>query len=96
MIDVQKALGVQNMSDLVVKEIKGKFETTILTKGQIRKYERSEKEIDETSESDSKLKYICSGLMSKIVVNCRGLKKCNDGINRMEKEEERKKNLELL
>ena len=29
-------------------------------------------------------------LWKKIIKNCRGVKKCNDGINMMEKEEQRK------
>ena len=32
---------------------------------------------------------ICSDLMEKIIKNCRGIKKCNDGINRIEKEKQR-------
>ena len=30
-----------------------------------------------------------SYLLEKIIKNCRGVKKCQDGINRMEKEEQR-------
>ena len=75
------------MSDLVIKEIQCKFETKNPKKEQIRKYERSEKEIDKKSKSDSKPKYVLSDLMSIIIINCRGAKKYNDGINRMDKEE---------
>ena len=38
---------------------------------------------------DSKCKYARSDLMEKIIKNCRAVKKCNDGINRMKKEEQR-------
>ena len=34
--------------------------------------------------------------MEKIIKNCRGVKNCNDGINRMEKEEQRKNFRALL
>ena len=34
--------------------------------------------------------------MEKIIKNCRGVKKCNDGINRMEKEEQRKNSTAIL
>ena len=34
--------------------------------------------------------------MEKIIKNCRGVKKCNDGINKMEKEEQRKKFIAIL
>ena len=45
MTDVQKGLGIKNISDLVRKEIQGIFETKSLTKKQIRKCKRSEAEI---------------------------------------------------
>ena len=75
MINVQKGSGVKNMSDLVRKEIHGIFETKNPTKEQIKKNKRSEKETDKKSKSDSKLKYIRSDLMSRIMKNCRGEKK---------------------
>ena len=34
--------------------------------------------------------------MEKIIKNCRGIKKCNDGINRMKKEEQRENCRSLL
>ena len=38
---------------------------------------------------DSKIKYICSDLMEKIIKNCRGVKNCNDDIDKEEKEKQR-------
>ena len=38
---------------------------------------------------DSKIKYVRSDLMEKITRNCRGVKNCNDDINREEKEKQR-------
>ena len=66
MIDVQNGLCLKNISDLVRKEIHGIFEIKNPTHGQIRKYKRTEKEIDKKSKSDSKFKYVRSDLMSKI------------------------------
>ena len=43
MIDAQNGLGIQNISDLVRKEIYGIFETKNPTKKQIRNYKRSQK-----------------------------------------------------
>ena len=43
--DVQEELGVENMSDLVRKEVHGIFETKNPTKDQIRKCKRRENEI---------------------------------------------------
>ena len=34
--------------------------------------------------------------MEKIIKNCRGVKRCNDGINRIEKEKQKEKMLEVL
>ena len=35
---------------------------------------------------DSKYKYARSDLMEKIIKSCRGVKQCNDGVNRLEKQ----------
>ena len=34
-------------------------------------------------------KYAKNKLMEKIIKNCRGVKKCNDGVNRLGKEDQR-------
>ena len=86
MIDIQNELGMKNMSDLVRKEIYGHFETKNAIKKQIRKYKRSQKEIDRESKFSSKIRYVPNDLMKKLIKSCRGVKQCNDGINRMEKE----------
>ena len=89
MIDVQKRLGLKNMSDLVKKEICGIFETKNPTKEQKKKYGRTESEITKKSADNFKYKYARSELMEKIIKNCRGVKQCNDGVNRLEKEGQR-------
>ena len=86
MIDVQKGLGIQNISDLVRKNIEGIYETKDFTKKQKRKYIRAEQEISQKPIDDFKIKYVRSDLMEKIIKNFGGVKKCNDGINRIEKE----------
>ena len=45
MKDVHKGLSVKNMSNLVLKEIYGIYETKNLTNKQIKKYKISEKDI---------------------------------------------------
>ena len=45
MKDVHKDLGVKNMSDLILKEIYGIYETKNLTNKQIQKYKFIEREI---------------------------------------------------
>ena len=45
MIDVQNALGIKNESDLVRKEIQGKFEIKNPTEKQTKNYIRSQKEL---------------------------------------------------
>ena len=46
MIDVQNGLGIKNISDLVRKKICSILETKNPAEKQIRKYKRSQKEID--------------------------------------------------
>ena len=55
MNNVLKGLGIKNISDLVRKEIHGIFGTKIPTNEQIRKYKRSEKELDKESYSFTSL-----------------------------------------
>ena len=45
MKNVHNGLGVKNMSDLVLKEIYGRYGTKKLTKEQIRRYKMIEREI---------------------------------------------------
>ena len=73
MCDVQEGIGVQNMFDLVRKEIRGIFRTKNPIKDQIRKYKRREKELDHNSAAT--FVYVRSDLMSKIIKNCIGEKK---------------------
>ena len=81
MIDVQNGLGLKNISDLLRKEMYGIFETKNITKEQKKKYKRTKEEINK--------EYVKSDLMEKIIKNCRGVKKCFDGVNRIEKENQR-------
>ena len=53
-----------------------------------RKYKRSKKEL--IKNSSSKIKYVRNDLIEMIIKHCRGIKQCNEGINRMEKEKQRK------
>ena len=74
----------------------GIFETNDLTKEQKKKYIRIKKEISKTRENDPhNCKYARSDIMEKIMKNCRGVKKSNDGVNRIEKKSQRE-NFRLL
>ena len=89
-IDVQKGLGLKNMPDLVRKEICGIFETKSPTEEQnIYIYIRTENKKTKKPADDYKYKYACSDLMEKMIKGCRGVKQCNDGVNRLEKEIQR-------
>ena len=88
MHDVQDGLYMKKMSNLTRKEIQDIFETECPTKEQIKKYKRSETEIDEKNVHASFLnEYARSDIMVKIIKNCKGVKRWNDGINRTNKEE---------
>ena len=74
MIDVQKGFGLKKMPDLVKKEICGIFETKSPIREQKKKYIRTESEITKKP-ADDLMVY--------------GVKQCNDGVNRLEKEKQR-------
>ena len=73
MSDVQKGLDIQNISNLVRKDIEGIYETKDFTKKQKRKYIRTEQEISKKPTDDSKIKCFRSDLMEKIIKSCRGV-----------------------
>ena len=84
MKDVHKGLGVKNMSDLILKEIYGIYETKNLTNKQIQKYKMTEREIfekydnlskDELSTKTSKNVDIKNDVMSTVIKHCRGEKR---------------------
>ena len=47
MKDIQNGLGVENISDLVLKQIYGIYKTKNLTKEQIKRYKMTKREIFE-------------------------------------------------
>ena len=90
MIDVQNGLKFKNIPNLLRKEMSGMFRTSDLAKEQKKKYLRTAKEISNELENDcQRCKYASSDIMEKIIKNCRGVKGCNDGINKTEKENQR-------
>ena len=93
-----KKMGLKNMPDLVKKEICGIFETKNPTEEQKKKYIRTESEINKKPSDVSKYKHHSdhSDLMEKIIKNCRGVKKCNDDINRIKIEEQKENFISLL
>ena len=74
MIDIQNGLGLKNMSDIVRKEIHGIFNTNNPKKVQVKEYKRYLQQITKDSIYDSKIKYVRSGLLEKIIKICRGVK----------------------
>ena len=84
MKNVQDGLGVKNMTDLILKEIYGIYETKNLTKDQIQKYKMNEREIfekydnlskDELNTKSIKNVYVKNDLKSTVIKRCRGEKK---------------------
>ena len=73
MRDVQEALGVTNMSDLVRKDIHGIFETKNPAKDQIKTYKKRKKELG--NERNFTFVYICSDLISRIIKKILEVKK---------------------
>ena len=89
MKDVQDKLGIKNIGGLLRKEMRGRFYTKELTKKQKMKYIRSEYQITKDSKDSDLNKYTKNEIIEEIIKNCGGVKKCNDGINRQDKEDQR-------
>ena len=84
MKDIQNGLGVQNISDLVLKEIYGIYKTKSLTKEQIKKYKMTKREIfekfdnlseDELNAKNNKEVYAKNDVMTTVIKRCRCEKK---------------------
>ena len=45
----------------------------------------AEEELTKQYTGDSKMKYVRSDFIEKIIKSCRGVKQCNDGVSRLEK-----------
>ena len=84
MKDVGDALGVKNISDLVLKEICGIYEKKKLTKEETKCYKMTEREFyenfdnlskDELNTKSNKSVYVKNIIMTNIIKHCRGEKK---------------------
>ena len=84
MKDVKSGMGVKNISELVLKELRGALKTKIPTKQQISKYKITEREhfekFDHLSEKElnaksNKTVYARNDVMTIIIKCCRGEKK---------------------
>ena len=84
MKNVQDGLGVQNISDLVSKEIYAIYKTKNLTKYQIKKHKLIEREVfekyynlsgDELNTKSNKNVYVKNDVMTAVIKCCRGEKK---------------------
>ena len=71
-IDIQKKLDVENIHDLVDKEIKGKFKTNNLTDEQIKKYKRHGAGLVD----GEKLVYAHEGTIMPVIMHCRTPESC--------------------
>ena len=90
MKDVQDRLGIKNVSDLLRKKECGIFGTKGLTEKQKMKYIRSEYQITKNFKDSNLHRYAKNKQMEKIIKNCRGVKTFNDGVDRLDKEDQRR------
>ena len=83
MKNVHNGLGIKNMSDLILKQINGWYETKILTNETIKKWKLTEREIfrkyDNLSENELNTKSnkkVCvrNDIMTFVIKHCRGKK----------------------
>ena len=97
MCDIQFGLNIKSIPDFLRKEIQCIYEKIYPTKEQIKKYERSEAEIDTKNIHASNVtKYACYDVIEKMIKTYKYVKKCYDGINRIQKENQRQNFREML
>ena len=89
MKDVQDNLGIKNIKQHIKDELKSKFGTDELAKEQKKQYVRSEYQITKVDKDNKKDKYVKKELIEKLIKNCMRVKKCNDGVNVLDKENQR-------
>ena len=89
MKDIQDRLGIKNISDLLRKEICDRFGIKDLEK-QKMKYIRSEYQITKKIKDSNLYKYVKNKPMEKMIKSCRGVKKCNDDVDRLDKDDQRR------
>ena len=75
MKDVKDRLGIKNISDLLRKEICGRFGTKNLTEKQKMKYIRCEYQITKNFKDSNLYMYAKTKSKEKIIKNCRCVKK---------------------
>ena len=84
MKDVGDALGVKNISELVLKKIYGIYEKRKSTKEEIKCFKMTEREIfkkfynlseDELNTKSNKNVYVKNNIMTNIIKHCKGEKK---------------------
>ena len=84
MRDIGSGLGVKNISDLVIKEIRGIYGEKNLTEGEIENYKMTEREIyekfynlskEELNIKNNKNTFAKNNVMTNIIKHCRGEKK---------------------
>ena len=84
MKDLHKGLGAKSMSDLILKEIYGIYETKNLTNKQIQKYKMTEREIfekydnlskDELNTKTNKNVHVKNDVMNIVIKHCTADKK---------------------
>ena len=84
MKDVRIGMGVKNISDLVLKELRGALKTKNPTKEQISQYKITERELyekfdnlseEELNTKSNKTVYVRSDVKTTIIKRCRGEKK---------------------
>ena len=95
MKDVQDGLGIKNMRDRLGRTMQGIFETKNLTKEQKKQYIRSKNEINKDLKNNY-YKYSRRDITEQVIKNCKVIKQCNDGANRLDKEKQRENFRQLL
>ena len=96
MLDVQKKLGVKNMSGSKRHEIISILGVRKRCDKDFKKYKRSLQEITNNMKDNCKDKYVRNDIAEKVIKIRRGVKKCKNGGDKSNKEKHRQNSRTLL
>ena len=88
MKNVQNGLGTKNIRKKLRTTMQDILGTKKLIEEQKQQYIRTENEINKNLKNNL-YKYARNDIIEKVIKNCRGVKKSNDGVKRLDKEKQR-------
>ena len=88
--------GLKNIPQQVRSELCRKFETNDLSEKHKQRYTKPKYQIIKVETKNKRDKYAKNDITEKIIKNCRGVKKCNNGMNKMQKNKNKTQDFRTL